>query len=175
MERIRVDYTVTVSDFRKASYYGLFLRHRRPLQIMFAVLIGAILYGAGSYWGLGTANPLVFFLAAAYLCWGLLLFAGTERSIRQYMRAPGNFLGCTYTATLESHRVQIEIPERNIKASQQIGNLACVFELNQIFMIYVTAQDLYILPCRALTKEQRAELRQTFRQRLGNRFATRFH
>ena len=92
MEKIQVDYTVTVSDFRKASYYGLFLRHRRPLQIMFAVLIGAVLYGAGSYLGLGTANPLVFFLAAAYLCWGLLLFAGTERSIRQDMRTPGHFL-----------------------------------------------------------------------------------
>ena len=38
MEKIQVEYKVTVSDFRKASYYGLFLRHRRPLQIMFAVL-----------------------------------------------------------------------------------------------------------------------------------------
>ena len=48
MEKIQVEYKVTVSDFRKASYYGLFLRHRRPLQIMFAVLIGAVLYGTGS-------------------------------------------------------------------------------------------------------------------------------
>ena len=58
MEKIQVDYTVTVSDFRKASYYGLFLRHRRPLQIMFAVLIGAVLYGAGSYLGVFSGGGL---------------------------------------------------------------------------------------------------------------------
>lgn len=175
MKKIQTEYTVTVSDFRKASYYALFLRHRRPLQIMFVVLIAAVLYGIGASLGLGQANPLVFFLAAAYLCWGLFLFAGTEKGIRQYIRTPENFLGCTYNATLESHRVQFEIPERKIKASQPIGNLACVFELNQIFMIYVSAQDLYLLPCRALSREQRSALRQTFRQRLGNKFATRFH
>lgn len=54
MEKIQTEYTVTVSDFRQASYYGLFLRHRRPLQIMFAVLLAAALYGIGSSLGLGT-------------------------------------------------------------------------------------------------------------------------
>ena len=174
MEKIRLSYTVTVSDFRKASYYGLFLRQRRPLQIMFVVLAGAVLYGIGSAAGFGTANPLVFFLAAAYLAWGLLLFAGTERSVRQYLRTPGNFLGCTYKAVLESHRVQFEIPERNIRVSKTTVDLTCVFELSQLFLIYTSAQDLYILPCRALTEAQRTALRETFRQRLGDRFAGRF-
>ena len=71
MEKIQTEYTVTVSDFRQASYYGLFLRHRRPLQIMFAVLLAAALYGIGSSLGLGTPNPLVFLIAAAYLVPGL--------------------------------------------------------------------------------------------------------
>ena len=35
MQTIHVNYSITVSDFRKATYYGLFLRHRRALQIMF--------------------------------------------------------------------------------------------------------------------------------------------
>lgn len=174
MEKIQTEYTVTVSDFRRASYYGLFLRHRRPLQIMFVVLLAAVLYGVGSGIGLGTANPLVFFIAAAYLIWGLLLFAGTERGIRQYLRTPGNFIGCTYRATLESHRVLFEIPERNISASQQTGNLTCVFELSQLFLIYISAQDLYILPCRALSESQRASLRENFRRRLGKNFGSRF-
>lgn len=174
MEKIQTEYTVTVSDFRQASYYGLFLRHRRPLQIMFAVLLAAALYGIGSSLGLGTPNPLVFLIAAAYLAWGLLLFAGTERDIRQYLRTPGNFIGCTYRATLESHRVQFEIPERNIKAVQQTGNLTCVFELSHLFLIYTSAQDLYLLPSRALSDTQRAALRENFRRRLGKNFASRF-
>lgn len=174
MERFQINYTVSVSDFRQASYYGLFLRHRRPLQIMFLVLIAAALYGIGASLGLGQANPLVFLLAAAYLCWGLLLFAETERGIRQYLRNPDNFLGCGYVATVESHRIQFEIPERNIKVSRRMGELTCVFELSRLFMIYVSAQDLYLLPCRALTEEQRRALRETFRQRLGDKFASRF-
>ena len=174
MEKIQTEYTVTVSDFRRASYYGLFLRRRRPLQILFVVLLAALLYGIGASLGLGTANPLVFFIAAAYLVWGLLLFAGTERSIRQYLRTPGNFIGCTYRATLESHRVQFEVPERGVKAAQQTGSLTCVFELSQLFLIYISVQDLYILPCRALTEAQRAALRENFRRRLGPRFGSRF-
>lgn len=174
MERFQTSYTVTVSDFRQASYYGLFLRHRRPLQIMFLVLIAAVLYGVGASLGLGQVNPLVFLLAAAYLCWGLLLFAGAERDIRRYLRNPENFLDCTYRAVVESHRIQFEVPERSVRVSQRLGELTCVFELNRLFMIYVTAQDLYILPCRALTEDQRRALRQTFRQRLGDRFASRF-
>lgn len=174
MEKIQIEYTVTLSDYRRASYYGLFLRRRRPLQIMFVVLLASALYAIGASLGLGTVNPLVFFLAGAYLIWGLLLFAGTEREIRRYLRTPGNFIGCTYRATLESHRVQFEIPERDIRASRPASALTCAFELSQLFLIYISPQDLYILPCRALSQEQRAAFRENLRQRLGDKFATRF-
>ena len=70
---VHTSYTVTVSDFRRASYFGLFLRHRRPLQILFVVTAGCILYAAGGLLGFGTVNPLVFFLGGAYLIWGLFL------------------------------------------------------------------------------------------------------
>lgn len=38
MKKIEAVYRLTMEEFRKASYYGLFLRHRRALQIMFLVL-----------------------------------------------------------------------------------------------------------------------------------------
>ena len=38
MERIKTEFEVTVSDFRKASYYGMFTQYRKPLRIMFVVL-----------------------------------------------------------------------------------------------------------------------------------------
>lgn len=85
MQTIHVNYSITVSDFRKATYYGLFLRHRRALQIMFLVLGVSILYAIGGALGLGTVNYLVFFLALAYLIWGIFLFAGAEKGIRQHI------------------------------------------------------------------------------------------
>ena len=174
MDRIRTEFEVTVSDFRKASYYGMFLQYRKPLRIMFAVLLVAIVYAVAGYFGAGKVNYLVFFLAAAYLIWGLLMFARTEMGILHYVKQPDSFVGCRYIATIDSHKITFEVPERKITSSTQLSKLACAFELNALFLIYVSTQQTFILPCRALTEGQRGEFRRTLRERLGNNFGTRF-
>lgn len=174
MEKIRAEYEITVGDFRQATYYGLFLRLRRPLQIMFVVLVVGVLYALGGWMGLGKVNYLVLFLAAAYLIWGLLLFAKTERGILKYIRSPESFVGCRYIVTLESHRLRIQIPERKADVTRQMNQLACVFELSHLFLIYVDGQQVYLLPHRCMTEAQRLALRRNFRERLGERFDSRF-
>jgi len=174
MERIRTEFEVTVSDFRKASYYGMFLQYRKPLRIMFVVLGVAIIYGVAGYLGAGQVNYWVFFLAVAYLIWGLLMFARTERQILRYVKMPGSFVGCRYVVTIDTHRITFEIPERKINASNQLNKLPCAFELNDLFLIYVSTQQTFILPCRALTEAQRQEFRRTLRERLGDNFGSRF-
>lgn len=174
MQAIDVSYTITVSDFRRATYYGLFLRHRRPLLIMFIVLGAAVLYGIGGALGLGSVNYLVFFLALAYLIWGLLLFAGAEKSIRQYLASPGATLGCEYLVSINSHHIRIRVPSHNGDVSFQIKKLACVYELSSLYLFYVNTQEVYLLPKRALTEEQTAALRQELRSVIGERFSSRF-
>lgn len=174
MEKISVEYQVTVSDFRRATYFGLFQRHRLPLRIMFVVVIVAILYAMGASLGLGTLNPLVLFIAAAYLVWGLLLFAGAEKGIRAYLRSPDTLVGCSYRAELESHRVRFEIPARKTQVTAQVNQLACVFEISSLFLIYTSMQDVYLLPTRCLTDAQRTALRKNFRERVGQNFGSRF-
>ena len=174
MERIRAEFEVTISDFRKASYYGMFTQYRKPLRIMFVVLGVAILYGIAGYLGMGKVNYLVFFLAVAYLIWGLLMFTRTERQIIRYVKTPGSFVGCRYIVTIDSHKITFEIPERKINSSTQLSKLACAFELNDLFLIYVSTQQTFILPCRALTETQRQEFRRTLRERLGDNFGSRF-
>ena len=174
MDRIRTEFEVTVGDFRKASYYGMFLQYRKPLRIMFVVLGIAIIYGVAGYLGMGKVNFLVFFLAAAYLIWGLLMFARTERQILRYVKTPGSFVGCRYVVTIDTHKITFEIPERKINSSTQLSKLACVFELNDLFLVYVSVQQTFILPCRALTETQRQEFRRTLRERLGDNFSSRF-
>ena len=174
MEKIRAEYQITVGDFRQATYFGLFQRHRRPLQIMFIVLIAGVLYILGASMGLGQINYLVLFLAAAYLIWGLLLFAGAERSILRYVRSSESLVGCTYIATIESHRIRFQIPERKGDVTKQVNQLASVFELSHMFLIYVDSQQVYLLPHRAITEAERTALRQNFRERLGDRFGSRF-
>ena len=174
MEKINVEYQVTVSDFRRATYYGMFQRHRNALRIMFVVLIVAVLYAIGGAMGLGTINPLVLFLAMGYLIWGIMLFAGAEKGIRAYLRTKDSLVGCTYRAELESHRIRLEVPERDIRVTAQVNKLACVFEISSLFLIYTTLQDVYILPTRCFDEQQRKVIRANFREKLGDNFGSRF-
>lgn len=174
MKTIEANYSVTVSDFRKATYYGLFLRYRRPLQIMFLVLGTSILYYLASAAGFGEPNKLVFLLAGAYLVWGLILFAGAERSLKAYIKQPAHLLNCEYHVAFESHRVRFAIPARSINAAYALNKLAAVFELNALFLLYVNTQEVYILPKSALTEEQVSALRALFREQVRERFSTRF-
>lgn len=174
MDRIRTEFEVSVSDFRKASYYGMFIQYRKPLRIMFVVLGVAIIYGVAGYLGMGQVNYWVFFLAAAYLIWGLLMFARTERAILQYVKRPDSFVGCRYIVVIDTHKISFEIPARKVQFSAQMNKLTCAFELESLFLIYVSTQQAYILPCRALTEQQRQELRGTLRERLRDNFSSRF-
>ena len=174
MEKINVEYQITVSDFRQATYYGLFLRHRTALRIMFVVLAVAVLYAIAGSLGFGTINPLVLFLGAGYLIWGIFLFAGAEKGIRAYLRSEQSMIGQTYRMELDSHRLRVEIPERDIEFSVAVNKLTCVFEFSALFLIYTSLQDVYLLPIRCLNPEQRTALRGNFRQRLGDNFGSRF-
>ena len=174
MKRIEAAFTLSLGEFRMASYYGLFLRHRRALQILFGVLLFALVNYVGAVLGLGEPNPLVFLLAGAYLVWGLLLFAGTELNIRRYLRTPQNLIGCKYRMTVEGHHMWIEIPEREITDSCSLHRLACCFELNAVFLFYTTPQDVYILPKRVLQDGGAEALRTMLAADLKDRFSSRF-
>ena len=174
MEKISTEYQVTVSDFRRATYFGLFQRHRTALRILFVVLAVAILYVLGASMGLGVLNPLVLFIAMAYLIWGMLLLSGAERGIRAYLKSKDSLIGCTYRVELDTHRIRLEVPERKIQVSTQVNQLTCVFELSSLFLIYTSMQDVYILPHRCMSETQRVALRHNFRARLGANFGSRF-
>lgn len=174
MPKLQTGYQITVSDYRKAAYYGLFLRCRTPFRILFLVLIFALIYAIAAAYGLGTANPLVFFLAAAYLVWGLVMFAGTESSIRAYLKSPNCLLGCDLRVTLDDTRARVDVPPRGVNESYALGRLSCAFELHALFLLYATPRQAYLLPKRALSEEEQIALRATLRRRLGDRFGTRF-
>ena len=174
MEKITVDYQVTVGDFRQATYYGTFLRHRKALRIAFAVLLMGILYGIGAAIGLGEINPWVLFLAAGYLIWALVFLSGVEKGIKAYIKSPGCMIGTTFHAEIDDKTFRIEIPERGTAFSSPLRKLTCVFEISSLYMFYTSVQDVYILPARCLTPEQRTALRPVLRNKLGANFGSRF-
>lgn len=174
MELIQAEYNITVTDFRKASYYGLFLRYRKPFLFLFIVIVGALLYELAAALGFGTANSLVFFLTAAYVVWGFVIAANTEKEIRAYLNSSGCLIGCECRMTLDAKCFRFKIPQKNVDVTYAYKMLACAFELHALFLLYTTPQDVYLLPKRALTTEQNVILRNVLKKELQKRFATRF-
>ncbi|MCD8223740.1 MAG: YcxB family protein [Clostridiales bacterium] len=174
MEKIQINCRIEAGDFRKATYYGLFVRYRTPFRILFIVLIVGILYAIGGQFGLGEINPLVLMIAAGYVVWGLLMFAGTERSIIRYLRTPDCLVGCEYQFGIDVRNIRIKIPQRNVDISLAVSKLTCVFELHSLFMIYISGQQVYLLPKRYLSAQQCGDLRKIFQNSLQDRFSSRF-
>ncbi|MBQ2739102.1 MAG: YcxB family protein [Oscillibacter sp.] len=171
MNRIHVSYPLSVSDFRRASYYGLALRNHKMIRpILLMVGFAATAAVSTALWGWDGGAKLAAALGVVCAIWLLTLFAGEERNIRRYIKQPDTMIGCEYHMTLESHRIEIRVPERNVNYSVKINDLAAVFELSGQFLIYTSVQDAYILPFRVLSKEQIDELKETFRRHLGDRF-----
>lgn len=171
MKSIQVTYTITVQDYRNASYYIASLQHRRALQVLAVFLAGGLIYLYGLAARLWTVHYLAVFVLAAYLIWGLVFFAGIERNIRKYLLSPECMVGCTFSALLESNHLYFQVPERNIRHSCAVNRLTAVFELSRLFLLFISPQELYILPKRALSTEEIDELCESFSKRLPDRFS----
>lgn len=174
MQEIEIDYHVTLTDFRRASYYGLFLRYKKPLLIMFIAVIGGAVYAVAGLSGGRKINYLVLFIAAAYLLWGLVLFSGAEKNIRKYLRSPGNLIGSRYHLIFDRNRIRLTVPEQGISVNYALSKLACVFELSSMFLVYPNTQETYIIPISAMSDEQRSTMRNCFSNVLKERFISRF-
>lgn len=171
MGTIQTNYTITVDDFRHASYYAAALQHRRSLQVLALFLAGGLVYLYGIMAELWQVNYLAAFIIVAYLIWGLIFFAGVELRIRKYVMSPDTLIGCSFTVTLQANQLFLQVPERNIRHSCSINRLTAVFELSKLFLIYISSQELYILPKRALCDEEVDALRSNFTQRIPDRFS----
>ena len=156
---IHAEYRITLSDYRKAVYCALVIRRHRLFLCMLLILAAAFIYAVGRFSGLfPVCYPLVF-VAAAELIWGLVLFAGAEKSVRAYMRTPNNYLGAAFAADFEDLRLHIQSPEHGVNLSIPWTKVYCVLEYSSFFSVYLTPQETCIIPRRALSADDDAALR----------------
>lgn len=174
MDAVTLKFKVTLSEFREASYYGLFMRRRNAFRAAAIVLIACFVYGVLCFHKVLPAGPFPLFLAGAYLIWILLVLAGTERQILTYTKSPDSLIGAEYTASFDGSRFSIAVPERDFRVSGAVSELNCAFELSRCFLIYATQQQLFIIPIRQMSQEEICTLRNILRTGLNSRFATPF-
>lgn len=174
MGTLELNFKVTVKDFREATYYALFMRKRNFFRAAAVVIAACFIYVVLTVNKALTMEPIFFFLAGGYLVWILFLLAGAERQIRTYVKSPDNLLGVDYTAKFGARMFTFEIPQRKFRATGDLDQLTAAFELTNVFLIYATGAQLFIIPTRDMTKEQIKHLRELLAHGLGERFYTMF-
>lgn len=174
MGTLELNFDVTVKDFREATYYGLFMQKRNFFRAAVVVIAACFIYVVLAINKVMTMEPIFFFLAGAYLVWVLILLAGAERQIRAYVKSPDNLLGVEYTARFASRLVSFEIPARKFKVSGNLADIPAAFELSNIFLVYATREQTFIIPTRCMSKEEIKELRALLSHGIGDRFYTMF-
>lgn len=174
MDTITLNFKVTVSDFREASYYGLFMRRRSAFRAAAVVLLASFVYGVLCWHRVLPLEPLLLFPAGACLIWFLFVLAGAERQILSCVRSPDTLIGAAYTASLDHSRFSFSLPDRNFCVSGPVSELYCAFELSRCFLIYATQEQLFIVPIRQMSQDEIKTLRKILQAGLNSRFATPF-
>lgn len=174
MNFVDITYQVSLSDFRKATYYCLFLRHRRSFIIILIAVAITLMYLIANMMRIAQINYVVYFIGAIHMMWGASLLIGAEKSIRRYGKSSGHFLGTSFHVQMDEKNILIRVPERGVNVKYRIHQLYCVFELSALFMIYVSPAEVYLIPKKELSNEVRMRLRTSFREIPGNRFRSRF-
>lgn len=171
---INARYTVTVSDLRSAIYYALVRRNRVFLRIAAIVGAVAIFYAVWSHFAAEEPNSLVYYIGAAYLICAIFVFASAERSVKRSIRSPEPLVGVENELSADSSYITIKIPDRSVDVRLSAAKMACVVELSAIFLLYVDAVHVFIVPKRALDEASIGELRGLFAARAPERFFSRW-
>nr|MBQ6241177.1 YcxB family protein [Lachnospiraceae bacterium] len=171
---VRAEFKLNLRDYRTAAYYGMAQRNRTGLRLMLVVLGAFIIYVITTMILNVQLIPVAFFVVGGYAVWLIILCAGTETRIRRYIKDPETLLGKDTVITIDRAHVEVEIPEKEIRSKVAVKDLAFVFELTDLYMLYINNQETYIMPKRAVTEKEILLLRDLFQKTLSGRFFSRF-
>ncbi|MBQ6075039.1 MAG: YcxB family protein [Lachnospiraceae bacterium] len=167
---IRAEYEVNAGDCRKALYFGLRKRYRNALRLMLVALSAVLVYLATVLILKTEIMPLFFIAAGAFLLWGLMLVIGTEVRLFRIKKDPDSMLGKKMILTIDGKNLTAEIPHKKANVVSPVRDLAYVFELKDLFMLYPNPQETYILPKRALQEAEVSALQTFFHDTIPDRF-----
>lgn len=170
MEAQEIRYRVNKKVFRQASLYAMFLRNRNTFRVGIVVVLAVAFYTVLAVQGTFPLSYLPIYIAAAYLVWMLLLLGREEQRVLRYLKSDESLLGTEYVLRFDAGKLSVEIPEKKLRNTVALAKLASAIEISSVFMLCLTADQLYLVPTAAMTDEQRTALRGLLSSRLGERF-----
>ena len=170
MEAQEIRYRVSKKIFRQATLYAMFLRNRGTFRVGIAVVLAVAFYTILAVQGTFPLSYLPVYIAAAYLVWMLLLLGREEQRIFRYLKSDQSLLGIEYVLRFDENKLSVDIPEKKLRSTVSLTKLASAIEISSVFMLYLSAEQLYLVPSSAMTESQRSMLRGLLGSRLGARF-----
>ena len=174
MKTMKVRYSVEYQEFTKACIYGVVMRHRKGMRLAAMMMIAALVYSIGAAYGAWSHLPVLYYVAGAYSVWLMILLAGALRGARDYLKTKDCLMGQELLMTLHEDRLQVKFSKQAIQENATYASLYCVVELSRFFLIYISSQQTYILPYRALADGERKELHNRFASVIPDRFNSRY-
>ena len=170
METQEIRYRVNKKVFRQASLYAMFLRNRNTFRAGVAVVLAVAFYALLASKGLFAMSYLPVYIAAAYFIWMLLLLGREEQRVLRYLKSDSSLLGTEYILRFDEGKLSVDIPAKKFHNAVQISKLASAIEISSVFMLYLSVDQLYLVPTEAMTEGQRTSLRGLLSSRLGDHF-----
>lgn len=174
MNDLVLTYAPTIPNYRSAVYFATVTRHRVSFRIFAVSAAVAAICAAGMYLGLMPVFMLPAYVFLGYSIWAVVLFAQLEYGILKYAKNKDNMINKKIILTFARGGLKLDTPHNGKSASFKLSDLFLAFELSNMFLLYLDGAQSVMLPHRAMTPQQRAEVRELLQDNLHERFSTRF-
>ncbi len=174
MNDLVLTFAPSIANYRSAVYFAAVTRHRIGFRIFAISAIVAAICTAGAYLGLMPVFMLPAYLFLGYLIWAIVLCAQIEYGILKYAKNEESMLHKEMTLTFARGSLKIDTPHNGKSSTVRLSDLFLGFELSNMFLLYLDGAQSIMLPHRAMSPEQRAQLRELLQDNLHDRFSTRF-
>ena len=92
-------------------------------------------------------------LSALFGIWVLILLGNAERAIMKHSHSADSLLGVGIDVKIQDNWLFVDIADRNFHFKGKLSELAGAVELKRVVLLYVNAQQTFIIPKRALPDE----------------------
>ena len=116
----------------------------RRIAVVLAVAFYTVLAVQGTF----PLSYLPIYIAAAYLVWMLLLLGREEQRVLRYLKSDESLLGTEYVLRFDAGKLSVEVPEKKLRNTVALAKLASAIEISSVFMLCLTADQLYLVSSR---------------------------
>ena len=153
METLKTSFVLTPSDLRRAAGYASVFRNRRGMTFCSLMLLGIAVHSVGSLLSLWPPVSLIPYLSIPFFAWILVVLGTANLRVLRLIRT-SDAVNVLYHAAIDSEGILLSIPDQKSATHYEFSKLSCIMETRTQFLFYITPQDMFLIPKRALSNDE---------------------